>query len=115
MTSPKSPKLLIKKPENWDVEIQNNMLQQAAYLAEFNLQASGAIPEKDYNLMDCFLLGAFVYLGSKIDDMTRQINKITSLAVDIEVLNDNVEDSKDISDADESKTISKSPFIIGYQ
>lgn len=106
------PKCLIPKPEDWNVDINNSLLHQAAYFCESNLQAAGAVAGTDYNLMDCFLLGAFVYLGSKIDDMTSKINTIIPQDVDID---DGVEYSKDISDVDESKPISKAPFIIGYQ
>lgn len=90
------------------------MLHQSAYFVERNLQAAGALPEKDYNIMDCFLIGAFVYLGSKIDDLTRAItSNIGSAVVDED---DCVEESKDINDADEAKQKPKATFQnVGYQ
>lgn len=109
-----SPKHLIKKPKDWDSDINNYMLHQAAFLAEHNLQAAGAVADKDYTLMDCFYLGTLVYLGAKIDDMTRTM--LANAGGDAVVDDDDcIEDSKDISDADQAKPKAKSPFIVGYQ
>lgn len=109
-----SPKHLIKKPKDWDSDINNYMLHQAAFLAEHNLQAAGAVADKDYTLMDCFYLGTLVYLCSKIDDMTRTIAVAISDSVVDE--DDCVEESKDINDADEAKPKPKAPFQnVGYQ
>ncbi|HZK71269.1 MAG TPA: hypothetical protein VFD03_07090 [Clostridia bacterium] len=110
MTSPKS---LIKKPKDWNVNINNNMLHQAAFMAEFNLQESGAKAGIDYTVMDCFNLGAFIYLSAKLEDVRRTI--AGAIGNSIEDDDDCIEDSKDISDADQAKPKAKSPFIVGYQ
>jgi|SRR5665647_943825 len=108
-----SPKLLIKKPKDWDSDINNYMLHQAAFLAEHNLQATGAKAGIDYTLMDCFQLGAVIYLGAKLEDIRRTI--ASAIGSSIEDDDDCIEDSKDISDADQAKPKAKSPFIVGYQ
>jgi len=112
-TEKASPKHLIKKPKDWNVDINNTMLHQSAFLAEHNLQAAGAVADKDYTIMDCFRLGTMIYLGAKLEDIRRTI--ASAIGSSIEDDDDCIEDSKDISDADQAKPKAKSPFIVGYQ
>jgi hypothetical protein len=103
-------KRLVKEPENWNTNIRNNTLHQAAFLAEHNLQLSNARAGIDYMLMDCFNLGAFIYLSAKLEDVRLTIANAFGGSLD-----DSIADSKDISDSDEAKANGKSPFVVGYQ
>jgi len=107
-----NPKHLIKKPKDWDSDINNYMLHQAAFLAEHNLQAAGAVADKDYTIMDCFRLGTMIYLGAKLEDIRITIASAISGSVE----DDCVEESKNINDADEGKPKAKTHFQnVGYQ
>jgi hypothetical protein len=107
-----NPKHLVKKPSDWKVEINNNMLHQAAYYCENQLISAGAKAGTDYNILDCFKLGVDFCISARLDDLTKKINNVACHVADNGEIDNGVEDSKDISDV---KHIIKSPFIVGYQ
>jgi hypothetical protein len=105
-------KHLIKKPNNWKVEINNNMVWQSAYYIENQLISSGAKAGADYNILDVFKLGLDFCIVARLEEIVNKINTIGSTVH--EDFDDCVDDSKDISDAEKAKPI-KSSHIVGYQ
>jgi hypothetical protein len=104
-------KHLIKKPTDWKVQINNNMIWQSAYYVENQLISAGAKAGTDYNILDCFKLGVEFCVSARLDDLTNKINTINGSVIDSDI-DDGVED---ISDSGKAKPKTKVPFIIGYQ
>src|SRR5665647_232882 len=105
-------KHLVKKPKDWNVEINNQMLHQAAFLAEHNLIVAGGVAGVDYTLLDCFKLGAIICLEARIEEIAKTITNAVSGSIE----DDCVEESKNINDADEAKPKAKAHFQnVGYQ
>jgi hypothetical protein len=104
-------KHLVKKPENWNVDINNKILHEAAYFCENQMQSAGAIAGVDYTLLNCFELGALICIQARLGDIVRKINSISGV---VEYEDDCVEDANDITDV-EAKPKAKPSFIVGYQ